>query len=431
MESNRPTPHEVLSGATRSRFANGLRIVSESLPDLRSVSLGFWVGAGARDEAPALAGVSHFLEHLLFKGTPDRRALEIAEAVESVGGEMNAFTAHEYTVFYVRVPDHDLPLAVDILCDVVWDPAFRPDEVESERGVILDELRMREDAPDDLVHDMFVSMLFPDHPLGREVIGGADTVRSITRDEVVAFHRDHYWPGNIVVSAAGRLDHDDLVARLAGRMPTTSDPGIPGRPTSEPGAPEAVRVIHRSTDMAHVVLGLRALRWDDPDRYALAVLNEALGGGVSSRLFQEVREQRGLAYSVYSYRTAFSETGLFGIYAGTAPGNLPSTLDVIRNELDRLVREEGVATRELERSKGALIGSLALGLESSMSRMHRIGRSELTVGDVPSIDAVAAAIEAIAPDDIARVVDRMFAGAPRSLAVIGPVDERELLHEAG
>lgn len=422
---------EQLSGAVRTRLPSGLRVVTETLPDLRSVSLGFWVGAGARDESPSVAGVSHFLEHVLFKGTPEKRALEIAEAVESVGGEMNAFTAHEYTVFYVRVPDQNLDLAVDILCDVVWRPALRADELESERRVILDEMRMREDAPDDLVHDVFVSMLFPDHPLGREVIGGAETVGAITRDEVAAFHEEHYQPDNIVVAAAGRLDHDVLTALIEARLPEAATRRRSVRPIREPGVPEALRVVERATDMAHVVLGLRALAWDDPDRYALALLNEALGGGVSSRLFQQVREERGLAYSVYSYRTAFSETGLFGIYAGTTPANLAETLDVLRDELDRLICEGGLTVAELIRAKGALIGSLALGLETSMHRMHRIGRAELTVGDVPSIDAVAREIERITDDDIARVVDRMFARTPRSLAVIGPVDTDQLVRRAG
>jgi predicted Zn-dependent peptidase len=412
-------------GAVRSELPNGLRVVTESLPDLRSVSVGFWVGTGARDEEPSLAGASHFLEHLLFKGSESRGALEIAEAVESVGGEMNAFTAHEYTAFFVRVPDQHLANAIDILSDVVWSPAFREEDLAAERQVILDEIRMREDAADDLVHDVFVSTLFPQHPLGRQVIGSVETVNALDREQIKDFHAAHYWPSNVVVAAAGRLDHETVCRMLTERAPSV--PGNRGARESIPHAsPISYRAVRRPTDMVHSVLGVRALSWDDPDRYALAVLNEAVGGGMSSRIFQQVREQRGLAYSVYSYRTAFADTGLFGIYTGTSAAHLPATLDVLHNELDRLVAEGGISQLELARAKGSLVGSLALGLESSASRMHRIGRSELTIGAVPSIDGIAAEIDAVTGGDVERVVDRMLAGVPRSLAVIGPVDDSVL-----
>ncbi|MCZ7536664.1 MAG: insulinase family protein [Acidimicrobiia bacterium] len=265
------------------------------------MTIGAWVGTGSRDEDDAHAGASHFLEHLLFKGSPDRTAREIAEAVESVGGEMNAFTTHEQTVFYVRVPDTELDLALDILSDVVWRPAFRPEEIESERKVILEEIGMRDDTPDDLVHDLFAGTLFPDHALGREVLGSEASIISMPRDAIVEYHGTHYRPSNVVLAAAGNLDHGDVLRRLAPHLPET-DGARPDRVHTAPAPARGLTVEHKETEQAHVVLGLRSLSQLDPDRYALTVLNQALGGGMSSRLFQEIREQRGLAYSVFSYR---------------------------------------------------------------------------------------------------------------------------------
>ena len=413
-------------GIRRTRLDSGLRVVTESLPALRSVAIGCWVGTGARDEPDAIAGASHFLEHLLFKGTDRRSAAEIAEAIESVGGDMNAFTAHELTTYYVRVPHDRLGLAVEILSDILWSPAFRTSEVDSERQVILEEIRMRDDAPEDLVHDLFAGALFPAHPIGRDVIGTPDTIRAMGPDEIGAFHAEHYHPSNVVVAAAGNLDHEEVVALVEAGL-VRADGARPSRATwpGEP-SPSSLAVLTRDTEQAHAVFGMRALCRDDPDRYALGVLTQALGGGMSSRLFQEVREKRGLAYSVYAYRSAYEETGTLAVAAGTAPERLDELLEVIDTELGRVVADGGVSERELDAAKGHLTGSLALSLESSSSRMHRIGRSELTLGEIPSLDDLVAAVDAVEADDVTRVVERLLAPPDRTLAVVGPVDHSQL-----
>src|SRR5436190_18566443 len=359
----------------RSVLPSGLRVVTESMPGARSVTIGVWVGSGARDESDEQSGASHFLEHLLFKGTEERSAREIAEAVESVGGEMNAFTTHEQTVFYVRLPDTQLERALDILADVVWRPAFRSDDVEAERQVILEEIGMRDDTPDDLVHDLFTRAHFPGHRLGREVLGSPTAIVAMPRDGIAEYHAAHYEPHNIVVAAAGNLEHERVIDLIGARSPgdTAARPPRP-RPSARP--PKPLAVVHRPTEQAHLVLGLRSVPALDPDRDALAVVNQAFGGGMASRLFQEIREQRGLAYSVYSYRASFDDSGYLAIYAGTAPERVQETLAVIETQIDRLVRE-GLPDGELAAAKGHLTGSLAMSLETSASRMRRLGRSEL------------------------------------------------------
>jgi predicted Zn-dependent peptidase len=414
-----------LSAITRTRAASGLRVVTERLPSLRSVTVGAWVGAGARDEVDGEWGASHFLEHLLFKGTAERSARDIAEAVESVGGEMNAFTTHEQTVFYVRVPDAQLELALEILGDVLWRPAFRPDDVEAERQVILEEIGMRDDTPDDLVHDLFASALFPQHPLGREVLGGESSIRAMSRDLIATYHGAHYKPSNMVLAAAGNLEHDHVVQLIDTYFPQDEAPA-PKREHDEFTGARRVALIPRDSEQAHVVLGMRAIAALDPDRYALTVLNQALGGGMSSRLFQHVREERGLAYSVYSYRAAYEETGFLAIYAGTAPERLDETLDVVQNEVHTLVADGGLPGRELEAAKGHLVGSLSMSLETSSSRMRRLGRSELVEGEVPELDEVVARVAAVTDDDVSRVIDRVFHEPEIALAVVGPADEASL-----
>jgi predicted Zn-dependent peptidase len=343
--------------------------------------------------------------------------------VESVGGDMNAFTTQEFTAFYVRVPDEQLAVATDILSDVVWDPAFRVDEVDSERRVILEEIGMRDDTPDDIVHELFAAALFPEHPLGRSVLGTRDTIEAAKRDAIAEYHHDHYHPSNVVVAAAGNLTHEEMVELVGTRLGNLNGK----RPDRvEPSFAPVQPVIgeFRSTEQAHLVLGGRALARDDDDRYALSVVNQALGGGMSSRLFQEVREKRGLAYSVYSYRVAFDGTGAVGVYAGTSPERAHETLAVIRGELDRLVAN-GLPEDELVAAKGHLRGATALALETSSSRMHRLGRSELTTDEVPSVDELVAEIDAVTVEDANRVIRRVFADEPRVLAVVGPFDADE------
>jgi predicted Zn-dependent peptidase len=414
----------------RSQLPSGLRVVTETLPHLRSAAVGFWISTGSRDEPDAWAGVSHCLEHLLFKGTEGRDAAAIAEAVESIGGDMNAFTAQEVTTFYVRVPAEGLALAVEILSDIVWHPALRDADIESERQVILEELHLRDDEPEDLVQDLFTSAVFPRHPIGREVIGSAETIEALDRASIADFHAQHYHPSNVVVAVAGNVDHDHVVdlveagldGRNGSRPPRERYPGEP--------PPEPLAVLERPTEQAHLVLGMRALPHADPDRFALTVLNQALGGGMSSRLFQEVREQRGLAYSVYSYRAALDETGLLAVSAGTAPERVDELLDVLDTELGRVVADRGITERELAGAQGHLRGSLALALESSGARMQRIGRSEVTIGEVPTLDELVARIDAVSADDVARVVGRVLADEARTLAVVGPFSERRFADRA-
>jgi len=412
----------------RSVLPSGLRVVTESMPGARSVTIGMWVGSGARDEVDEQSGASHFLEHLLFKGTEERTALDIAAAVESVGGEMNAFTTHEQTVFYVRLPDTQLERAIDILADVVWRPAFRPDDVEAERQVILEEIGMRDDTPDDLVHDLFTHAHFPDHPLGREVLGTSETIAAMPRDGIASYHAAHYEPHNIVVAAAGNLEHDRVVELLAARSPDATTTRPP-RPRPAAPRPQPLTVVHRPTEQTHLLLGMRSVPALDPDRDALAVVNQALGGGMASRLFQEVREQRGLAYSVYSYRASFDDTGYLAIYAGTAPDRVQETRAVIDTQVRGLVAD-GLPDEEREAAKGHLVGSLAMSLETSASRMRRLGRSELVEGEIPPLDELIARIEGVTAGDTRRVIDRVFATDERTLAVVGPHEEREFANVA-
>jgi predicted Zn-dependent peptidase len=288
--------------------------------------------------------------------------------------------------------------------------------------VILEEIKMRDDTPDDLVHDVFAGALFPTHPLGREISGSEETIEAVTRDQIAEYHAAHYVPSNVVVAVAGNIDHDQIVARLSGALPARGGTRPARLNGADHGTPEKFARVERPLEQAHVVLGNRALRRDDPDRFALSVVDQVLGGGMSSRLFQEVREKRGLAYSVFSYRSAFEETGALAVYCATAPERVEETLDVVRGELDRLVADGGVSERELAGAKGHLTGSLALSLESSSSRMNRMGRAELTMGEIPSLDWVVEQVDAVTPDDVSRVIDRVLGGGERTLALVGPPD---------
>jgi predicted Zn-dependent peptidase len=405
-----------------TRLGNGIHVVTEWMPGSHSVSIGYWVDAGSRDEDPAIAGASHFLEHLLFKGTATRSAREIAESVEAVGGDMNAFTTKEYTSFYTRLLDDDLELGLDILSDIMWAPAFRPEEIEAERQVILEEILMHEDEPSDLVHELFNDALFPEHPLGRPVLGDRSTITGMTREAIAGYFEALYRPEAIVVAAAGNVEHDQVVAgverRFAGRP---GDRPARHRPPLPP--PRSIVVHNRPTEQAHLVVGTRALDRGDDDRFALSVLNQVLGGGMSSRLFQEIRENRGLVYSVYSYRAGYLESGALAIYAGTSPGRAEEVLELIGKELDRLV-DSDVSDRELVVAKGHVKGSLALSLEDSAGRMSRIGRSQLVHGTVMTFDELVARTEAVTVDDLRRVTERVVRGE-RVLAVVGPFAEED------
>lgn len=391
------------------------------MPDVRSASVGFWVGAGARDEAEDVAGASHFLEHLLFKGTPDRTARQIAETVDGLGGEMNAYTTKEYTAFYVRVLADRLDEALDILCDIMSRPAFRPAEIEAERQVILEELLMHGDEPDEIVHDALLNAMFPGHPLGREVLGSEATISTMTGEEIAAFFRGHYGATNLVLAAAGAVDHDAIVATINERLTPPPGGSVVTRAAPQ-GKPESVTVMERPTEQAHLVVGVPSIDAHDDDRYALTALNHILGGGLSSRLFQSIREERGLAYSVYSYRTAFVDAGVLAVYAGTAPNRAREVLDLVHQELDRVV-DKGVEKAEVDVARAHMLGATALSLEDSGARMGRIGRSLLVHDEVRTNAEVEARIAAVTIDDVQRVIDRVLCDAPRTVAAIGPFDD--------
>ncbi|CAN5654184.1 pitrilysin family protein [soil metagenome] len=367
----------------RSVLPGGLRVITESMPGVHSATFGVWVGVGSRDETPRLGGASHFLEHLLFKGTRRRSALQIAAEIDAVGGELNAFTGKESTCFYAHVIDRDLPLAVDVVCDVLTNAVIAAGDVDNERGVILEEIAMRDDDPGDAVHDLFSEVLFGDHPLGRPVIGSVQTIEALSRSQIAGFYRRRYRPQTMVVAAAGNVEHRQvlrLVAQAFGNVlgaPAEPDPPRVGVVHGLGGPARSLGVLHRSTEQAHVVLGSAGLDRFDERRYALGVLNNALGGGMSSRLFQEVRERRGLAYSVYSFASQYAGGGSFGVYAGCQPSRTHEVLSIVRDEL-AAVAAEGITEEEVERGKGQFRGGLVLGLEDTGSRMSRIGKHELT-----------------------------------------------------
>ena len=409
---------------TFTTLPNGVRVVTEEMPGARSVTTGFWVGVGARDEPDAVAGASHFLEHLLFKGTDSRTAAQIAEAVDAVGGEMNAFTAQEYTAYYTRLPTGQLVLGLDILCDVLWAPAFRPPEIEAERQVILEEIAMEEDTPDDRVLTLLAEAMFPEHALGREVLGTRESIAGMTREDICGFHDEWYRPANLVVAVAGAVTHDEVVDGVARRL-GEAEPGEQPVRRAPTTPAKRLEVVQRRGEQAHLAIGVAALPKHDYDRFALAVANVVLGGGMSSRLFQTIREERGLAYSVYSYPASYADCGVLVVYAGTAPSRLGEVYGLVNDELDRLL-QDGISDAELRVAKGYLEGSTVLGLEDSGGCMSRIGKSVLVHGEVVELDELLARYRAVTRADVQRVVERVLGAGERTTAVVGPSSRREV-----
>ncbi|MCC5575113.1 insulinase family protein [Microtetraspora sp. AC03309] len=413
----------------RTVLPGGLRVVTETMPTVRSVAVGMWVGIGSRDEAPEHTGATHFLEHLLFKGTPTRDAMEISASIEGIGGEINAFTAKEYTCYYARVLDEDLPLAIDVLADVVTSSLITPEDVESERGVILEEIAMHDDDPSDVVHEQFSAELYGDTPIGRPILGNDDSINALTRDRIHEYYQRYYLPPTTVVSVAGNVNHErvvELVATAYQRAGALTGPATPASPRLDgPGVEQrsGVRVIDRPTEQANLVLGTTGVSRGDDRRFALGVLNAALGGGMSSRLFQEIREKRGLAYSAYSYTSQYADTGQFGIYVGCLPSKIDDVLKICRDEVARVVAE-GITAEEIARGKGQMRGGLVLGLEDTGSRMSRIGKSELVYEQLMSVDEVLTRIEGVTPDDINAVAQDIL-NRPLTLAVIGPYADKD------
>jgi predicted Zn-dependent peptidase len=408
-----------------------LRVITESLPAVRSVALGIWVGVGSRDEDGRHVGATHYLEHLLFKGTARRTALDISAEMDAVGGEMNAFTTKEYTCYYARVLDADLPLAIDILSDMVTSSLITPKDVDAERNVVLEEIAMNDDDPTDTVHEAFAAHLFGDTPLGRPVLGTVESINSITRDQITEHYQARYTPEHLVVAAAGSLDHDGLVDQVQQAFGGALDRDVPPAPPRLAGdsagygrsAGTGVRLVSRAIEQANLVLGCEGLARTDDRRYALGVLNAALGGGMSSRLFQEIREKRGLAYSVYSFAAQHADTGMWGIYVGCLPSKADEVLAICASEVEK-VMSSGLTDAEIQRGKGQMRGSIVLGLEDPSSRMSRLGKAELVHPRLDPVEETLAAIEAVTQDDVRAIAADVLA-RPKALAVVGPFDDAD------
>ncbi|HVV24234.1 MAG TPA: pitrilysin family protein, partial [Pseudonocardiaceae bacterium] len=396
---------------TRTVLPGGLRVVTEQVPGVRSAAVGMWVGVGSRDEAPSVAGSAHFLEHLLFKGTERRSAAQIAEEIDAVGGELNAFTAKEHTCYYVHALDQDLPLAIDLVADVVFFATMAEPDFELERGVVLEEIAMRDDDPEDLLHEAFVTAMMGDHPLGRSVLGTEESITGLTRSALRGFHRRRYQPHRMVLAVAGNVTHGQVLrlARkaLRDRLGGDATPVAPRTGALRLAAPRGIELRTDDTEQAHLMVGVRGLDRHDERRFTLGVLNAALGGGMSSRLFQEVRERRGLAYQVYSSVASYADTGTLSVYAGAHPGRLGDLAGVLRTVLDD-VAANGLTDAEVARGKGQLRGGLVLGLEDSGSRMSRIGKGELNYADHLTVEETLSRIDAVTAEDVADLAAELL-----------------------
>ena len=414
----------------RTVLPSGVRILSESVPGSRSSTIGYWVAVGSRDEHPFTYGSTHFLEHLLFKGTPTRSALDIAVAFDAVGGEHNAMTAKEYTCYYAKVQDRDLPMAVDVLADMFTSSTLEPDEFETERGVILEELAMADDDPSDVTSERFFEAVLGEHPLGRPIGGSPETIRAVTREAVWEHYRANYRAQDLVITVAGAVDHDELVLGVTAALtragwdlsaeaaPVARRDGI--HEVIERGSP--LVTVKRPIEQANIIAGVPGIAAADERRATLSVLNSILGGGMSSRLFQEIREKRGLAYSVYSFSPSYSDAGLFGIYAGCSPAKAAQVTELMLAEFARM-GSGGVTSEELGRAVGQLSGASALALEDSDTRMSRLGRSELTLGEFVDLDESLRRLSLVTAEGVRELAEELVS-RPVSIAAVGTVDEK-------
>ena len=405
---------------------SGERVISERLAHVRSVAIGFWIGAGSRDETDAKAGLSHFIEHLLFKGTASYSAQEIAEIFDGLGGELNAATSREHTVVYARIPDEKLEVALDVMGEMVFAPAFA--ELDAEREVVLEEIAMYEDQPQELVHDLISEATFGKHPLGRPVIGRAEVISSVTRRTVSAYHRSMYVPGNIVAAAAGNLKHEEferLLVRAQRRATAAAKKGPKVRPALVKPPPPSLRFQRKDTEQYHVCIAAPGIARTDRRRFAASLLDGILGGSASSRLFQEIREKRGMAYAVYSFLSQYADTGQVGVYVGTREDNLAGALAITVEQIADIAAGN-IPERELHRAKENLKGRVVLSMESTSTRMNRLGKSLVTDAEILSLDRVIAEIEAVETELVAELAATLLAPERLSAAGIGPSDERFL-----
>ena len=408
----------------RTVLPSGLRIVTEEVPSVRSAAIGIWVNVGSRDETPAVAGASHFLEHLLFKGTTRRNALEISATIEAVGGEMNAFTSKEYTCFYARVIDTDLPMAIDVVSDLITSSIVSALDVDAERKVVLEEIAMRDDDPSDLVHDLYAETYYGDTQLGRPILGTIKSIKDMTRSSVFNYYKKKYLPQDLVVAVAGNIKHKRVVAMVEEALSRDNFLNVKGAPQIRPNTSvktkpmQSVGLLTRKTEQAHMFYGMEGVARSDERRFTMGVLASALGGGMSSRLFQEIREKRGLAYSVYAYAQQFAGSGQIGFYAGCNPTKAIEVVEIIREVLAD-VAENGMTHEEIERAKGAVRGSLVLSQEDSASRMSRIGKNEIVYGQVMGFDDILKAISRVNSTDVREIASEYLTKSP-TLALVGP-----------
>ena len=417
------------SRVRRTVLPSGVRILSEQVPGARSATIGYWVAVGSRDELPQTYGSTHFLEHLLFKGTTTRSALDIAVSFDAVGGEHNAITAKEYTCYYAKVHDHDLPMAVDVLSDMLTSSVIEPEEFENERGVILEELAMADDDPSDVASERLFEAVFGGHPLGRPIGGSQETIVAATRDRVLSHYRENYRARDLVITVAGAVDHDELVARVERALIAAGwDLRVEASPVERrDAADQAVDrgsplvIVHRPIEQANILLGVPGMTAADVRRSTMAVLNSVLGGGMSSRLFQEIRERRGLAYSVYSFAPGYSDSGLFGLYAGCSPAKAGQVAELLVGEFRRIA-EGGVTDDELSRAVGQLSGASALALEDSDTRMSRLGRAEITLGEFADLDESLRRLALVTASDVRELAEEL-ASHPLSIAAVGAVEQ--------
>ncbi len=407
---------------------NGITVLTESMDTVRSVALAIWFAVGSRDENPDEAGMSHFMEHMMFKGTPTRSAATISETFDRLGADLNAFTSKEYTGYYSRVIDQHLPVAVEVLSDMVVNATLTDEACAKEREVVIEEIARLEDTPDDRVHELFARALWPDHPIGLPVLGNHDTVPRFGHEACMTFRQRHYLTGNCVVAAAGSVDHDALVELVQARFNLPTGPRS-DRPIAEGRREGTPELLSKDTEQAHICYGVSCLDARHPDRFALAVLDNILGGGMSSRLFQEIREKKGLAYAIYSFHALYQDTGQFTVYAGTRPENAEQVVTLIQAEIDRIL-ENGITQEELSRAKESLKGNLVLGLESTRNRMVRLGKNAVTGGELLSMDELVDRIDAVSVEDVRRVATEVI-GTERVLAMIGPFTQDDVARLAG
>ena len=402
----------------RDVLPSGLRLVTERMPHVRSITVGVWLARGSRHETDAQSGIAHFIEHMLFKGTATRSAEDIAQEIDSIGGQLDAFTAKEYASYYIKVLDEHLPIALDLLSDMVTRPAFAEADIEKEQGVILEEIKMVEDTPDDLVHEIFTQHAWSGHPLGRPILGTPETVASFTADVLRGYFTGAYVAPNVIIAAAGNLEHDTLRAAIEKAfdgMPRAGETVVDGPPTMVPG----MVVRRKDLEQSHVCIGAPGHEQKHEERYASYILNTILGGSMSSRLFQNVRERRGLAYSVYSGVSSYRDTGLFSVYAGCAANKVNEVISVVLDEL-RLIRREAVSDAELTRAKDHLKGSLMLSLENTASRMSHLARQEIYFGRHFTLDETLEGIERVTKADVLSVGEMLFGDTPLVGTVLGP-----------